>query len=305
MNKKYRGWISPFREICVIRNDLPTLKFHLKLSDKYEMQKNDLNGNHIMCSSQQHKETSVDTNLPKIIFKFHCSLSIKDSFPINDFQCLWCSLNCRELDGLMKHLHLCHDRLQYDCFVSDEEIEIHIHSKQIIDYNFRRYVCNKRKNYRFHRFHNHRSIKQMNDYNMNEQLNEENDHFIIYKSSTNLPVKDESDFENDSESDPCPQWLNDNNDRLIDDFTDVNEGEKEMFKLWNKFISKQKIVSAQIMPILCKSFIDECGESIIRKKLYRNCVLHFCNLYDHKVLTADNVFNLICELKKNISNTIT
>ena len=37
---------------------------------------------------------------------------------------------------------------------------------------------------------------------------------------------------------PDPDWLQLKTSKMIDDFTDVNEGEKEFMKIWNNHVQK-------------------------------------------------------------------
>jgi hypothetical protein len=37
---------------------------------------------------------------------------------------------------------------------------------------------------------------------------------------------------------PDPEWLQLKTSKMIDDFTDVNEGEKEFMKIWNNHVQK-------------------------------------------------------------------
>lgn len=47
----------------------------------------------------------------------------------------------------------------------------------------------------------------------------------------------------DSEGENDPKWLQQKTIMMIDDFTDVNEGEKELMKLWNLHVMKHGLVS--------------------------------------------------------------
>ncbi len=37
---------------------------------------------------------------------------------------------------------------------------------------------------------------------------------------------------------PDPEWLKIKTSKMIDDFTDVNDGEKEFMKIWNNHVQK-------------------------------------------------------------------
>lgn len=55
---------------------------------------------------------------------------------------------------------------------------------------------------------------------------------IYYHSETCIPIMPK-ELDYDSEGDPDPKWLQRTTKQMIDEFTDVNDGEKELIKLWN------------------------------------------------------------------------
>ncbi len=60
---------------------------------------------------------------------------------------------------------------------------------------------------------------------------------LYHHTMTCLPVHPkELDIESEDENDPV--WLQQKTKMMIDEFTDVNEGEKEMMKLWNCHIMR-------------------------------------------------------------------
>lgn len=60
---------------------------------------------------------------------------------------------------------------------------------------------------------------------------------LYHHTMTCLPVHPkELDIDSEGESDPA--WLKQKTIMMIDDFTDVNEGEKELMKMWNLHIMK-------------------------------------------------------------------
>jgi polycomb protein SUZ12 len=49
-------------------------------------------------------------------------------------------------------------------------------------------------------------------------------------------------MEEDSEGENDPKWLQMKTMMMIDEFTDVNEGEKELMKMWNLHVMKHGLV---------------------------------------------------------------
>lgn len=113
-----------------------------------------------------------------------------------------------------------------------------------------------------------------------------------YRSSNALPYSHLYDFENDSEGEHDPEWQRDFTNRQLNEFTDVNEGEKQMLEMWNLHIMKNNIIGDCRIVFACESFVDTHGKDIVDRQLYRNFLLHLCNLFDHGLLTQSQ-FNSI------------
>lgn len=52
-------------------------------------------------------------------------------------------------------------------------------------------------------------------------------------------------MEEDSEGENDPPWLRMKTMMMIDEFTDVNEGEKELMKMWNLHVMKHGLVPSK------------------------------------------------------------
>ena len=67
---------------------------------------------------------------------------------------------------------------------------------------------------------------------------------LYFHSTSQLPVRP-ANLSDDSEEEceGATSWLNEHMGRLMDEFTDVNEGEKIMMKLWNCFMLNNPFVS--------------------------------------------------------------
>jgi len=57
---------------------------------------------------------------------------------------------------------------------------------------------------------------------------------LYFHSGTTLPIRP-CEFDEDSEEENDPDWLRCYTERMLDEFTDVNDGEKTLMKLWNLF----------------------------------------------------------------------
>lgn len=127
---------------------------------------------------------------------------------------------------------------------------------------------------------------------------------LYYHTSTCLPVKpNEGDI--DSEADIDPEWLRERTQLMIDEFTDVNEGEKEILKIWNLHIMKNyKYKGDNMMRQACLDLVDMEGHTILSKNLFRNFTLHLANLYDFGLLGSRDVLECIRRLRLQSYSTL-
>ena len=107
---------------------------------------------------------------------------------------------------------------------------------------------------------------------------------------------------------------------MIDDFTDVNAGEKDFMKMWNNHVQKYTFVGDCQMPKALAMFIDMRGQDIIQKNLFRfekdplttdemmmltstyfrNFCLHLVNLFEFGVIGPGHVFTAISRLQVSL-----
>lgn len=105
------------------------------------------------------------------------------------------------------------------------------------------------------------------------------------RTTNNMPYTHQIDFDEDSEGEHDNDWQRKFTQRQLDEFMDVNEGEKEMFVLWNLYVMKNNFIGDCKIPEACSAFVDIHGAEILQKNLYRNFMLHLCNLSDNELLT--------------------
>lgn len=121
---------------------------------------------------------------------------------------------------------------------------------------------------------------------------------LYYHTSTCLPIKI-SEVDVDSEADLDPEWLCERTQLMIEEFTDVNEGEKEILKLWNLHIMKNyKYKGDSMIRQACHDFVDLHGQTILCKKLYKNFTLHLANLYDFGLIGSRDMLECTRRLKR-------
>lgn len=114
---------------------------------------------------------------------------------------------------------------------------------------------------------------------------------LYYHTQTGQPINVD-ELENDSDNELDPDWLKEQTNLLIDDFDDVNEGEKDMMRLWNLHNIKFNYIPDCEFYHLCEKFIIEQTENIMRKNLFNNFTLHLANAVDYGLLSADQMIKL-------------
>lgn len=102
----------------------------------------------------------------------------------------------------------------------------------------------------------------------------------------------------DSEGENDPKWLQTKTMMMIDDFTDVNEGEKELMKMWNLHVMKHGYVGDCQIPLACQMFLECKGKELLMKNLYRNFVLHMCSLFDFGLISPVILYQTIQKLQE-------
>ncbi len=116
---------------------------------------------------------------------------------------------------------------------------------------------------------------------------------VIHHVRTTLPIE-----HGEPEAEEDYDWLVGNSDRMIDDFLDLNEGEKGFFKLWNAHLHRHPCYGDEMMMRILALFVDECGECVARERLYRNFILHLSNLCDFDVLNEEAVEHFAAQMRR-------
>jgi len=86
-------------------------------------------------------------------------------------------------------------------------------------------------------------------------------------------------------------------ERNVSDFVDVNPGEKEIIRLWNTFIGDSPYTGFNHLPEAMHQFICQHGYSILVRNLYRNFVVHLCNMEQAGTIDQPALLRLINQLQ--------
>ncbi len=127
---------------------------------------------------------------------------------------------------------------------------------------------------------------------------------LYYHARTCSPIKpDELANEcYDSDNDIDPEWLKEQTSMFINEFTDVNQGEKEIMRLWNLHVMNNTFISDTQIYHACETFLNANAQYIVDNNLCRNFILHLANLYDYGLLKPMNIVKL-CDFLYSKSKT--
>lgn len=224
-------------------------------------------------------------------------------------KCPWCHLNCNYLYSLLKHLQCCHERFtfQYVESVKCHKIKVTVnenfdgsYSGSPFDYKFNTWKKIKTpvKKYPFTEIlawkpkPPSKSLKEFIDFADLQEQAYAGHRRLYFHSSNGLPMYP-NELEYDSEKENDPDWLQTSMGRMLDEFVDVNEGEKELMKMWNIHLLKFSFVGKAQMELACEMFVHLNYAIIKEKKLYRNFLVHLANMVEFDVINAKIMFNVV------------
>ncbi|KAH8307291.1 hypothetical protein KR044_008945 [Drosophila immigrans] len=295
------------------------------INNNNNLNNNNNNNNH--CSSGL-KNGSICKATPEhiqIVYNFMYSNNTRQQTEYTqELNCPWCGLDCLRLYALLKHLKLCHARFNftYQPAGSGARIDVTINDAYDGSYAGSPYdlagpsgssfartcgpvrrtsvtslmVCRPRRQKTCLD-----EFLELDEDEISNQRSYITGHNRLYHhTETCLPVHPkELDIDSEGESDPL--WLRQKTIQMIDEFSDVNEGEKELMKLWNLHVMRHGFVGDCQLPLACEMFLDAKGVEIVRKNLYRNFILHMCSLFDYGLIAADTVYKTVQKLQGLLS----
>uniref|UniRef100_A0A8C2CYK4 SUZ12 polycomb repressive complex 2 subunit b n=1 Tax=Cyprinus carpio TaxID=7962 RepID=A0A8C2CYK4_CYPCA len=238
----------------------------------------------------------------------------------DDLHCPWCTLNCRKLYSLLKHLKLSHSRFIFNYVPHPKGARIDVSINECYDgsyvgnpqdihsqpgFAFSRNGPVKRTAVthilvcRPKRFKPSLSeFLESEDGEPEQQRTYVSGHNRLYfHSDSCMPLRPQ-EMEVDSEDERDPEWLREKTTTQIEEFTDVNEGEKEVMKLWNLHVMKNGFISDNQMTQASMLFVENCGPYIIRRNLCRNFLLHLVNLHDFNLVTTATIDRAMVRMKE-------
>ncbi|KAM9314596.1 polycomb protein suz12-B isoform 2-T2 [Pholidichthys leucotaenia] len=237
-----------------------------------------------------------------------------------DLHCPWCTLNCRKLYSLLKHLKLSHSRFIFNYVPHPKGARIDVSINECYDGS---YVGNpqdihSQPGFAFSRngpvkrtavTHILVSRPKRTKPSLSEFLESEDGELeqqrtyvsghnrLYFHSDSCMPLRPQ-EMDVDSEDERDPEWLREKTATQLDEFTDVNEGEKEVMKLWNLHIMKHGFIADNQMHQAIMLFVENCGAHIIRRNLCRNFLLHLVSMHDFNLVNTATIDRAMDQLKQ-------
>jgi len=95
----------------------------------------------------------------------------------------------------------------------------------------------------------------------------------------------------DSEDDMDEQWIAEDNCKLLDQFTDVGQADKDFMKLWNGFSIQEKLISDWEIGGALVEFVRQ-HSAVLYKELRPRFKMHLVTLWEHGVISVQQVESL-------------
>ncbi|KAK0089995.1 hypothetical protein PV325_004128 [Microctonus aethiopoides] len=274
-----------------------------------------------MSGTIEKTDTST-SGTQQIVYQFlYNNNSRQQTEACEDLHCPWCSLDCGKLYSLLKHLKLCHSRFTFTYVPIPQGARIDVAINECYDGSYAgspHELISQPSGVAFSRSGPTRRTSVTNILvcrpkrikpSLSEFLELDENEFesqrpyitghnrLYHHTVTCLPIyPKEMDIDSEGENDP--KWLQTKTMMMIDDFTDVNEGEKEFMKMWNLHIMKHGYVGDCQIPLACQMFLETKGKELLMKNLYRNFILHVNSLFDFGLIGAVILYQTIQKLQE-------
>nr|XP_057921372.1 polycomb protein suz12-B isoform X3 [Doryrhamphus excisus] len=238
----------------------------------------------------------------------------------DDLHCPWCTLNCSKLYSLLKHLKLSHSRFIFNYVPHPKGARIDVSINECYDGS---YVGNPQDIHSQPGFAFSRNgpvkrtavthilvcrpkrtkpslseFLESEDGELEQQRTYVSGHNRLYfHSDSCMPLRPQ-EMDVDSEDERDPEWLREKTATQLDEFTDVNEGEKEVMKLWNLHVMQHGFIADNQMNQAIMLFVESCGAHVVRRNLCRNFLLHLVSMHDFNLVGTATIDRAMMRLKQ-------
>lgn len=252
-------------------------------------------------------DVSNKNTMSRIIYRFIYKEDMyQKTETFENWKCPWCRLNCFCLESLRTHLCLMHDQFKFEFKPTPQAMVINVRRSQLVAKRKRKNGYDKSLEPEKEFFLDVRNTRHLASATVTAAPIEphvvqfaKGHNRLYYRSQSCMPIYTKDEFEVDSEGEPDPDWLIQNCKKLVNEFTDVNEGEKEIMNLWNAHVMKHNYVSDVQMENACELFIE--NHAVELKRLRRNFLLHLTNLYEFGLITCGAVHKMALKCSEFIA----
>uniref|UniRef100_A0A3Q4GS93 SUZ12 polycomb repressive complex 2 subunit a n=1 Tax=Neolamprologus brichardi TaxID=32507 RepID=A0A3Q4GS93_NEOBR len=244
----------------------------------------------------------------------------------DDLHCPWCTLNCRKLYSLVKHLKLSHSRFIFNYVPHPKGAKIEVSINECYDgsYAGNPQDIHSQPGFAFSRngpvkrtavthflvCRPKRTKPSLSEFLESEDGDREAQRTYIsghnrlyFHSDSCLPLRPQ-EMEVDSEDERDPDWLKEKTVKQIEDFMDVNEGEKEIMKLWNLHVMKHGFIADNQMNEACLLFAEHHAAVIVKRNLCRNFLLHLISMHDFNLISTLTINQAMARLVHQFSPSL-
>lgn len=145
-------------------------------------------------------------------------------------------------------------------------------------------------------FESHYSKRRRLDENANNKIQclPINERHFYHMQSLNTYLIENNNAADDSEDEDEHKTLYQQiHQRELNEHRFLNEGEKQLMILWNTFIESQQCFGLKHMNAICQLFVDGHIRDIVKRELYRNWLLHLCELNGSGLLTPSEYMEVV------------
>ncbi|UJR33883.1 hypothetical protein I4U23_021304 [Adineta vaga] len=125
----------------------------------------------------------------------------------------------------------------------------------------------------------------------------------VYRHTTGAQPIEPEHIQMDSDDEIYPEWTQQLSRRMMEDFQDVNEGEKEMMIMWNHHVMKHNFIADSQMPFACELFVEKHAKDLREKNLIKNFYLHLATLQLYNLIKKTDLAKCIIRLKTILAST--
>lgn len=125
----------------------------------------------------------------------------------------------------------------------------------------------------------------------------------VYRHTTGAQPIEPEHMQNDSDDEIYPEWTQQLSRRMMEDFQDVNEGEKEMMIIWNHHVMKHNFIADSQIPFACELFVEKHAKDLREKNLIKNFYLHLATLQLYNLIKKTDLAKCIIRLKTILASS--